>query len=194
METENKEGNDEKGEIKQQQQLEDKADNFSDQEIEDDFYKIQIENFKNKTTSNFHRNIRLINEKGREIRSAKFNYFRHKKYKEPKEESKQKNENDAIQQRNQGQKLILNNSSGQAENSTTVIENNSAAIQKSGQLGTGSGEEGSGSGGEDQAKKEADKIAIEVEDTLSVSEVDKISRTITGPPPSRSKTSIRTSA
>ena len=178
METENKEGNDEKGEIKQQQQLEDKADNFSDQEIEDDFYKIQIENFKNKTTSNFHRNIKLINEKGRKISSAKFDYFRQKKFKEQKEEPKQKNENGAIQQTNQGQKLILNNSSGHAENSTTLLENNSAAIQKSGQLG--SGEEGSGSGGEDQTKKEAENSDSEEENEESENEENK---KISLPPP-----------
>ena len=41
METENKEGSGEEAE-NIQQQTEDKPDNFSDQEIEDDFYKIKI--------------------------------------------------------------------------------------------------------------------------------------------------------
>ena len=158
METENKELNEEKSELEQQNQVNDNPDNFSDQEIEDDFYKIQIENFKNKTSSNFHRNIRLINEKGREIRSARFEDIRHKKFNEPKEEVKPKKESNSKQQQiNQGQnKLILNNSSGQGENSTTVIDNNSAALQKSAQYGTASAEEGSGSGGDDIQKKDED--------------------------------------
>ena len=156
METDNKEENGENPENNEQKQVKDNPDNFSDQEIEDDFYKIQIENFKNKTSSNFHRNIRLINEKGREIRSARFKDVRYKKFNEPKEEIKTKKENSTSQQQdNQGQnKLILNNSSGQVENSTTVLDNNSAALQKSAQLGTGSGEEGSGSGGDEKPKKD----------------------------------------
>ena len=66
METEQKEENIEEPDLKPQQQIEENPDNFSDQEVEDDFYKIQIENFKNRTTSNFHKNVKLINEKGRE--------------------------------------------------------------------------------------------------------------------------------
>ena len=48
-------------------QVEDHPDNFSDQEEDDDFYKIQVENFKNKTAKDFHKNIILIEEKDREI-------------------------------------------------------------------------------------------------------------------------------
>ena len=77
METDNKEENGENSEKNEGNQVKDNPDNFSDQEIEDDFYKIQIAKFKNKTSSNFHRNIRLINEKGREIRSARFEDIRH---------------------------------------------------------------------------------------------------------------------
>ena len=70
MEIENIEENKkEEEEIKPQQLKEDNQDNFSDQEIEDDFYKIQIQNFQNRTTSDFYKNIKLINEKGRVIRS-----------------------------------------------------------------------------------------------------------------------------
>ena len=180
METENKEGSGEEAE-NIQQQTEDKPDNFSDQEIEDDFYKIQIENFKNRTTSNFHKNIRLINEKGREIRSAKFEDIRHKHFHEPSEEKKPKKENSSKKQVTQGQeKVVLNNSSGQVENSTTMMDNNSAAIQKSLQMGTGSGGEGSGSGGEDSVKKDADSNDEEEENEESENEENK---KINLPPP-----------
>ena len=180
METENKEGSGEEAE-NIQQQTEDKPDNFSDQEIEDDFYKIQIENFKNRTSSNFHKNIRLINEKGREIRSAKFEDIRHKHFHEPSEEKKPKKENSSKKQVTQGQeKVVLNNSSGQVENSTTMMDNNSAAIQKSLQMGTGSGGEGSGSGGEDSVKKDADSNDEEEENEESENEENK---KINLPPP-----------
>ena len=180
METENKEGSGEEAE-NIQQQTEDKPDNFSDQEIEDDFYKIQIENFKNRTTSNFHKNIRLINEKGREIRSAKFEDIRHKHFHEPSEEKKPKKESSSKKQITQGQeKVVLNNSSGQVENSTTMMDNNSAAIQKSLQMGTGSGGEGSGSGGEDSVKKDADSNDEEEENEESENEENK---KINLPPP-----------
>ena len=180
METENKEGSGEEAE-NIQQQTEDKPDNFSDQEIEDDFYKIQIENFKNRTSSNFHKNIRLINEKGREIRSAKFEDIRHKHFHEPSEEKKPKKESSSKKQITQGQeKVVLNNSSGQVENSTTMMDNNSAAIQKSLQMGTGSGGEGSGSGGEDSVKKDADSNDEEEENEESENEENK---KINLPPP-----------
>ena len=180
METENKEGSGEEAE-NIQQQTEDKPDNFSDQEIEDDFYKIQIENFKNRTSSNFHKNIRLINEKGREIHSAKFEDIRHKHFHEPSEEKKPKKESSSKKQITQGQeKVVLNNSSGQVENSTTMMDNNSAAIQKSLQMGTGSGGEGSGSGGEDSVKKDADSNDEEEENEESENEENK---KINLPPP-----------
>ena len=182
METENKEINEEeKTEINQQNQTNDHPDNFSDQEIEDDFYKIQIENYKNKTSSNFHRNIRLINEKGREIRSARFLDIRHKQFNEPKEKTKPKKENSPKQQAEQEQnKLVLNNSSGQAENSTTVMNNNSGGLQKSYQLGTASGEEGSGSGGDEKAKKDEDSMDSDEESEESENEENK---KINLPPP-----------
>ena len=177
MDTENREENEEKPET----QKNDNPDNFSDQEIEDDFYKIQIENFKNKTSSNFHRNIRLVNEKGREIRSARFDDIRHKKFDEPKEETKPKKESTKQQQGNQGQnQLILNNSSGHGENSTTVIDNNSAAMQKSAQFGTASAEEGSGSGGDEKQKKEEDSEGSDEENEESENEENK---KINLPPP-----------
>jgi hypothetical protein len=123
METENKEENKmEQEKSEPQQQKEDNPDNFSDQEIEDDFYKIQIENFKNKTTSNFHKNIQLINEKGRVIRSARFTYLHDNKFHKEKEEIKPKDENISKQQTTQEpNKVVLNNSSGQVENSTTLL-------------------------------------------------------------------------
>ena len=155
METEQKEENIEEPDLNHQQQVEDNPDNFSDQEMEDDFYKIQIENFKNKTTSNFHKNVRLINEKGREIRSARFIDIRNKQFQEKKEEKISKKDNNPRNQVNKGQnKLLLNNSSGQVENSTTLIDNNSGAIQKTVLPGTGSGEEGSGSGGDEKIIKD----------------------------------------
>ena len=167
METDKKEGSGKEAENIAQQQLEDKPDNFSDQEVEDDFYKIQIENFKNRTTSNFHKNIRLINEKGREIRSARFEDIRHKKFNEPSEEKKQKSEHNSKKQLNNGQnnKLVLNNSSGQVENSTTMMDNNSAALQKSGQVGTATGGEGSGSGGEGSGSAGEDSVKKDVDDS-----------------------------
>ena len=181
METENKEVNN--GEEEQnlpQQQTEDKADKFSDQEEEDDFYKIQINNFRNRTTSNFHKNIRLINEKGREIRSARFNDIRHKAFNEPKEETipkKQKSEHNSKKQVvKEEQKLVLNNSSGQVENSTTVIGNNSDALKSI--VATGSGGEGSGSGGENE-EKNRDSIDSEEENEESEEESKKINL----PPP-----------
>ena len=160
METENKEENIEEPELKLHQQNEENPDNFSDQEIEDDFYKIQIENFKNKTTSNFHKNVKLVNEKGRVIKSAKFIDIRNKNFHEKKEDIKPKNEDTSNQPTNKAQNvLILNNSSGQVENSTTLLENNSAAVQKSAQFGTGSGEDGSGSGsgGDENVKKDEEE-------------------------------------
>ena len=91
-EGENNEENKEENNIVQIQnnQKADNQDNFSDQEIEDDFYKIQIENFKNKTSSYFHKNIRIIDEKGREIRSARLDNLNHKKYKDEKNEANHK--------------------------------------------------------------------------------------------------------
>ena len=186
METENKENkeeNIEEPDLNPQQQNKENPDNFSDQEIEDEFYKIQIENFKNKTTSNFHKTIRLVNEKGREIKSAKFLDIRNKKFHEKKDDIKPKNEDTSNQPTNKAQNvLILNNSSGQVENSTTLLENNSAAIQKSAQLGTGSGEEGSGSGsGDDKIKKdEEDNSDSEEENEESENEEN---RKINLPPP-----------
>ena len=163
METENKENkeeNIEEPDLNPQQQNKENPDNFSDQEIEDDFYKIQIENFKNKTTSNFHKNVKLVNEKGRVIKSAKFIDIRNKNFHEKKEDIKPKNEDTSNQPTNKAQNvLILNNSSGQVENSTTLLENNSAAVQKSAQFGTGSGEDGSGSGsgGDENVKKDEEE-------------------------------------
>ena len=59
MKTENEEGvNGEEEQNVPQQQTEDKEDKFSDQEEDDDFYKIQIDNFRNRTPSNFHKNVR----------------------------------------------------------------------------------------------------------------------------------------
>ena len=70
-------------------QLEDHPDNFSDQEEDDDFYKIQVENFKNKTAKDFHKNVIIIDEKGREIHSAKFSSVHPRNFqnKEPKKKS-----------------------------------------------------------------------------------------------------------
>ena len=72
METDNKKEIIQESPEENNVQLEDHPDNFSDQEEEDDFYKIQIENFKNKTAKDFHKNIIVIDEKGRKIKSAKF--------------------------------------------------------------------------------------------------------------------------
>ena len=132
METDNKkeiieEAQDENKEI----QIEDHADNFSDQEGDDDFYKIQVENFKNHTQKNFHKNIILITEKGREIHSAKFTSVHPRNYKKP--SSKPKSQKDQIQPQINNppvERPVLNNSSGQVENSTTVNENNSGALLK----------------------------------------------------------------
>ena len=62
-------------------QLEDNPDKFSDQEEDDDFFKIQIENFKNKTAKDFHKNLLLVDEKGRQVRSAKFSALNSKNFK-----------------------------------------------------------------------------------------------------------------
>ena len=145
-------------------------------------YKIQIENFKNKTTSNFHKNIRLINEKGREIRSARFIDIRKKQFHEKKEEKIPKKDNNPKNEVNQGQnKLLLNNSSGQVENSTTLIDNNSGAIQKTVLAGTGSGEEGSGSGGDEKIIK--DEESAESSDEENEESENEENKKINLPPP-----------
>ena len=182
METEQKEENIEEPDLNHQQQVKDNPDNFSDQEMEDDFYKIQIENFKNKTTSNFHKNIRLINEKGREIRSARFIDIRNKQFHEKKEEKISKKDNSPKNEANHGQnKLLLNNSSGQVENSTTLIDNNSGAIQKTVLAGTGSGEEGSGSGGDEKIMK--DEESAESSDEENEESENEENKKINLPPP-----------
>ena len=72
-------------------QVEDHPDNFSDQEEDDDFYKIQVENFKNKTAKDFHKNIILIDEKGREIHSAKFSSVHPRNFKKNPKKLQKKN-------------------------------------------------------------------------------------------------------
>ena len=106
-------------------QLEDNPDKFSDQEEDDDFFKIQIENFKNKTAKDFHKNILLVDEKGRQVRSAKFSALNSKNFKKKPEKQTQENNSGIPPQRI----LELNNSSGKAGNSTTINENNSGALQ-----------------------------------------------------------------
>ena len=112
-------------------QLEDHPDNFSDQEEDDDFYKIQVENFKNKTAKDFHKNVIIIDEKGREIHSAKFSSVHPRNFqnKEPKKKSKKDQPQEQAAHPAQ-ERVVLNNSSGQVENSTTINENASAALQK----------------------------------------------------------------
>jgi hypothetical protein len=112
-------------------QLEDHPDNFSDQEEDDDFYKIQVENFKNKTAKDFHKNVIIIDEKGREIHSAKFSSVHPRNFqnKEPKKKSKKDQSQEQAAHPAQ-ERVVLNNSSGQVENSTTINENASAALQK----------------------------------------------------------------
>ena len=180
METDIKEIKEEKQEeLNLQQQTEDHPDNFSDQEVEDDFYKIQIENYKNKTTSNFHKNILLIDEKGREIRSARFDHIRQKNFKEPKEEKNKKESKKKQISSKKKNILMLNNNSSHVENSTTIMDNASAALQKNMQLGTGSGEEGSGSGGDDKQKKEEETESDEENEESENEENKKINL----PPP-----------
>ena len=100
-------------------QLEDHPDNFSDQEEDDDFYKIQVENFKNKTAKDFHKNVIIIDEKGREIHSAKFSSVHPRNFqnKEPKKKSKKDQTQEQAAHPTQ-ERVVLNNSSGQVENST----------------------------------------------------------------------------
>ena len=171
---ENKEENKEENNIVQIQnnQKADNQDNFSDQEIEDDFYKIQIENFKNKTSSYFHKNIRIIDEKGREIRSARLDNLNHKKYKDEKNETNHKK-----QSSKHHSKKLINNTSGPAENSTTLLDNNSGAMQKSAQQGSGSGEKGSGS---EEKKIKDEESESDVEEEESDNEENK---KINLPPP-----------
>ena len=119
--TENKEN--EEADVPQNQ-VEDNPDNFSDQEDDDDFYKIQIENFKNKTSSFFHKNVTIINENGRVIKSAVLD-FHHKTHKEKSAKKSSEPKNVPTQP------LILNNSTGKPENSTTIVDNSSGVVQKS---------------------------------------------------------------
>ena len=56
-------------------QLEDHPDNFSDHEEDDDFYKIQVENFKNKTAKDFHKNVIIIDEKAEKYILLNFHQF-----------------------------------------------------------------------------------------------------------------------
>ena len=131
METENNKENVEESPAENKVQLEDHPDNFSDQEEEDDFYKIQVENFKNKTAKDFHKNIIIIDEKGRKIHSAKFTSLHPKNFQ--KNSSKQKSKKEQPKEsppQPQPERLILNNSSGQPENSTTINENLSGALQR----------------------------------------------------------------
>ena len=90
-----------------QNQVEDNPDNFSDQEGDDDFYKIQVENFKNKTSSFFHKNVTIINENGREIKSAYFD-FRQKSQKTSEKKNSEKKTNPP-------KPLILNSSTGKEQ-------------------------------------------------------------------------------
>ena len=131
METENKKEIIEESPEENNIQVEDHPDKFSDQEDDDDFYKIQIENFKNKTAKDFHKNIIIIDEKGREIHSARFSSVHPRNFK--KKEKKQSSKKEQPQEtpaRPVQERLILNNSSGQPENSTTVNDNASGALQK----------------------------------------------------------------
>ena len=108
-------------------QIEDHADKFSDQEDDDDFHKIQIDNFKKKTAENFHKNILLIDEKGRQIRSAKFPGINTRNLKSP-QKSQTKNAPN-IKEEAKALLQINNNSSGHGDNSTTVMENGSTALR-----------------------------------------------------------------
>ena len=108
-------------------QIEDHADKFSDQEDDDDFHKIQIDNFKKKTAENFHKNILLIDEKGRQIRSAKFPGINTRNLKSL-QKSQTKNAPN-IKEEAKTQLQINNNSSGHGDNSTTVMENGSTALR-----------------------------------------------------------------
>ena len=111
-------------------QVEDHPDNFSDQEEDDDFYKIQVENFKNKTAKDFHKNIILIDEKGREIHSAKFSSVHPKNFKKKSKKTSKKEQPQETPVQPVQERLILNNSSGLPENSTTINENLSAGLQR----------------------------------------------------------------
>ena len=140
-------------------QLEDNPDKFSDQEEDDDFFKIQIENFKNKTAKDFHKNILLVDEKGRQVRSAKFSALNSKNFKKKPEKQTQENNSGIPPQRI----LELNNSSGKAGNSTTINENNSGALQNNQQQAS-EGNEKDKIGEEESSEEEKEESELDEND------------------------------
>ena len=155
-------------------QVEDHPDNFSDQEEDDDFYKIQVENFKNKTAKDFHKNIILIDEKGREIHSAKFSSVHPKNFKKKSKKTSKKEQPQETPVQPVQERLILNNSSGQPENSTTINENLSAGLQRNPQS---QNEEKS----EDEKKEE--KESSEDENEENEESENEENKKINQPPP-----------
>ena len=177
METENKKEIIEESPEENNIQVEDHPDKFSDQEDDDDFYKIQIENFKNKTAKDFHKNIIIIDEKGREIHSARFSSVHPRNFK--KKEKKQSSKKDQPQEtpaRPVQERLILNNSSGQPENSTTVNDNASGALQKNYQQSQNEEKEN-----EDEKKEE--KESSESENEENEESENEENKKINQPPP-----------
>ena len=177
METENKKEIIEESPEENNIQVEDHPDKFSDQEDDDDFYKIQIENFKNKTAKDFHKNIIIIDEKGREIHSARFSSVHPRNFK--KKEKKQSSKKEQPQEtpaRPVQERLILNNSSGQPENSTTVNDNASGALQKNYQQSQNEEKEN-----EDEKKEE--KESSESENEENEESENEENKKINQPPP-----------
>ena len=127
METDKKDENiQEESPEERQVQLEDKSDNFSDQEEEDDYFKLQITNYnKFKTGKEFHKKSLLIDPNIRQVRSARFSPPKPRNLKKKPEKQPEVNTSD---QQPQG-RLDLNNSSGKAVNSTTINDNMSSALQ-----------------------------------------------------------------
>ena len=176
METENKKEIIEESPAENNVQLEDHPDNFSDQEEEDDFYKIQVEKFKNKTAKDFHKNIILIDEKGRQIKSAKFTSVHPKNFPKNIKPKSKKDQPKESPTQPQPERLVLNNSSGQPENSTTINENLSGALQRNQQSSQNEEKEN------EEDKKDEEKESSESNEENEESENEE-NRKINLPPP-----------
>ena len=128
METDKKEEQvEDESHVERQVQLEDKADNFSDQEEEDDYFKLQVDNYnKYRTTKEFHKNTLLVDPNIRQVHSARFSPAKPRNLKKRPEQEKPPEDNTSGQQ---PQGILDLNSSGKAINSTTINDNTSGALQ-----------------------------------------------------------------
>ncbi len=80
--------------VERQVQLEDKVDNFSDQEEEDDYFKLQVDNYnKYRTTKEFHKNTLLVDPNIRQVHSARFSPAKPRNLKKRSEQEKPPEDN-----------------------------------------------------------------------------------------------------